>query len=209
MALAFPYGLAGLAVLAYLPVAAHQDPWVNWGDPSTLSRLFDHLTGEGIREAYASEIGHMGSDIFVALARWCELAGGPVFPVVFLACACLLPAISLRWCAAAFPLGLLADLLFSVFINPMGQADLQTGVPGALALAFILATGLGRERARREYSWLWLVVGVVIVGWTTQHRWDDRVGDDLAGVSWKTHWGMCRRSFTRSLLHAQHRELHK
>ncbi len=37
---------AGLAVYAYLPLSASHSPLLNWGDPSTLQRLYWHVTGK-------------------------------------------------------------------------------------------------------------------------------------------------------------------
>lgn len=38
-------GLAGLAVYAYLPIAASRNPVLNWGDPDSAGRLFRHVSG--------------------------------------------------------------------------------------------------------------------------------------------------------------------
>jgi hypothetical protein len=40
---------AGLLVYAYLPIAASRKPVMNWGDPSTVSAVWDHITGKQYR----------------------------------------------------------------------------------------------------------------------------------------------------------------
>jgi hypothetical protein len=45
--------LAGLAVYAYLPIAAARAPLLNWGDPRTLQRFWWHITGRQF-QAYFS-----------------------------------------------------------------------------------------------------------------------------------------------------------
>src|SRR5262249_2521154 len=35
----------GLGIYAYLPIAAFRSPLMNWGDPRTLERFLDHITG--------------------------------------------------------------------------------------------------------------------------------------------------------------------
>ncbi len=46
LAVAMAAGLVlGLAVYAYLPLAAHRDPPVNWGDPRTWERFYSVVTG--------------------------------------------------------------------------------------------------------------------------------------------------------------------
>jgi hypothetical protein len=40
---------AGLLVYAYLPIAASRKPVMNWGDPSTVSAVWDHISGKQYR----------------------------------------------------------------------------------------------------------------------------------------------------------------
>ncbi|MBM4162267.1 MAG: DUF2723 domain-containing protein [Ignavibacteria bacterium] len=49
--------LVGLSVYGYLPIRSAADPPLDWGDPETLSRLFDHLLptgGQGIQRLFAA-----------------------------------------------------------------------------------------------------------------------------------------------------------
>jgi hypothetical protein len=40
---------AGLLVYAYLPIAASRKPVMNWGDPASISAVWDHVTGKQYR----------------------------------------------------------------------------------------------------------------------------------------------------------------
>lgn len=139
-----PWGLLGAAVVLYLPASAASDPWINWGDPSTAGRLWSHLTGASIRSSFAGEMGAGGAAAQHAAARWLDLAGGGAGAL--LVPLGLLSGLWVRprrvWAAGAVIVG--ADAAFSVFVNPMGQASLQTGVPGAWGLGLLAAVGLGQ-----------------------------------------------------------------
>ncbi|MCB9553997.1 MAG: tetratricopeptide repeat protein [Myxococcales bacterium] len=136
--------LGGLCVL-YLPLRAAADPWRNWGDPSTLPALWDHLTGARIRAAYAAQFGHFDP---AALATWAEqlVFGAPVLATLGLAGFVRL---------ARRPLGLvvpaiwLCDAVYAFALNPMGLADQQNGVPGAVALAVGAAAAIDALAPRR------------------------------------------------------------
>ncbi len=53
-------GLAGLAVYAYLPIAASHGPLLNWGDPDSANRLFLHVSGWIYQANLASSHGGLG-----------------------------------------------------------------------------------------------------------------------------------------------------
>ncbi|MGB0588151.1 MAG: tetratricopeptide repeat protein [Myxococcota bacterium] len=141
-----PWGLFGAAILLYLPAAASRSPWLNWGDPSSLDALVSHLTAAGIRDAFSEEMGVVGGDTLHALVAWFSNAAGGFWPLVF--GVVLLGGLWVRarvvWGVAL--LACLGDAAFSVLLNPMGQADLQTGMPGAWALALALALVAGDVR---------------------------------------------------------------
>jgi hypothetical protein len=54
---------AGLLVYAYLPIAASRKPVMNWGDPVTASRIWDHVTGKQYR-GYIKTEGEQNSAQF-------------------------------------------------------------------------------------------------------------------------------------------------
>jgi hypothetical protein len=141
-----PWGVWGAAIVLYLPAAASRDPWLNWGDPSSLQGLWSHLSAAGIRDAFSEEMGVIGGDTWHGIVAWLTNAAGATWPVaVTLALAGGLWVRSKSaWLIALA--ACLADAGFSVLLNPMGQEDLQTGMPGAWALALVFALMAGDAR---------------------------------------------------------------
>lgn len=180
---ALPWVLLGGMIIVYLPVAAGRGPWVNWGDPSDLASLWRHLTAQGIRESFADEMGAGGVAALNAARAWATLVsgGGGIWLIVPLLVALLVR--SERWIAAAVIWVIGADAVFSIWLNPMGQADLQTGVPGAwglsLGLALVVGATGGPMWSQRLMPWF----TAALVAWVGAQRWDDRTPDTLAG-SW-------------------------
>lgn len=136
--------LGGLCVL-YLPLRATADPWRNWGDPSTLPALWDHLTGARIRAAYAAQFGRFDP---AALATWAEqlVFGAPVLGALGLAGFVRLVR---RPLGLVVPVIWLCDAVYAFALNPMGLADHQNGVPGAVALAVGAAAAIDALAPRR------------------------------------------------------------
>ena len=56
-------GIAGLAVYAYLPIAASRGPLMNWGDPDSANRLFLHVSGWIYQANLASSQAGFGEQI--------------------------------------------------------------------------------------------------------------------------------------------------
>ena len=149
------FGLGALCLL-YLPVRAATMPARNWGDPSTLSSFWAHVSGRSIQDAFESEMLRL--DLF-HLGYYGKLYVGQLWgqtgPALLLAPAAPL---LLRGRAgvrvAALLAGLwLADALFSVFLNPMAQLEKQTGTLSlfsVLALAAIACSDLCRRAAVRR-----------------------------------------------------------
>ena len=176
------WGLAGAVILAYLPAAASRSPWLNWGDPSTPDRLLAHLTASGIRSSYAAEMGLSASGTVPALTQWAELAGGPAgwLAVGAVAIAAMVGRPRAAWIAIGS--AVVVDAAFSALLNPMGQADLQTGVPGALGLALGLGLAAGTVPLSRRAVAGSAIAGVAcLVGLAGTQRLADRALDDLAG----------------------------
>ncbi|MGM0574250.1 MAG: protein O-mannosyl-transferase family [Myxococcota bacterium] len=176
------WGLWGALVVLYLPAAASRDPWINWGDPSTPARLLRHLTAAGIRESFAGEMGAGGASAWLAVDAWAHLAAGPLpaLPLLVLLTGGLWVRGRPTWLAAVLLLGV--DAVFSVVMNPMGQADLQTGVPGALALALGLAMVAGSRDVDDRTRWGLAVAVAVAVGLAAADRPADRPTDEIAGA---------------------------
>ncbi len=148
-------GVAGALVLAYLPIRAATDPWRNWGDPSTLAALWDHLSGGRIRRAYASAMGGAAPfdvNLFTAalqLGRQLSWAG--IVGVVGIVLLCLR-----RRSAGLLLFGVWGvDLLFTTLVNPMGMADRQTGLITTFAAVVAIGYGgavIGRRFVTRHFS---------------------------------------------------------
>ncbi|MBV9493935.1 MAG: DUF2723 domain-containing protein [Acidobacteria bacterium] len=70
--------IGALAVYAYLPLAASHNPPLNWGDPDSLARFVDHVTGKQYRGYLKSTSGQFDT-ILTTLGRdlgpgWAPLA---------------------------------------------------------------------------------------------------------------------------------------
>ena len=183
-----PILFVGALIIAYLPLAAGRETLTNWGGGSvaTMSGLWDHLTASGIRDSFAEEMGsqdHLGHQI----STWMDLAGGELFPVLlglFLLSYFWMPQ---RRIFVAMLAVLIVDMLFSCFINPMGQQDLQTGMPGALMLGIgvSLTAGLSRfpsPKFRRVAEVARVTVLIALSVMQIGERWHDRDTDSVAGM---------------------------
>lgn len=65
-------GLAGLAVYAYLPLAAARSPLLNWGDPDSPGRLFRHVSGwiyQTNLSAGGAQMGHQAGRLLGIVVR--------------------------------------------------------------------------------------------------------------------------------------------
>jgi tetratricopeptide (TPR) repeat protein len=148
----------GGAIVCYLPLRAARDPAANRGDPRTLGRVVEHLAASRIRRAFSGEI--MSRDLAVVGRHLGEFLG--LLERQLGIPALLAAAGGLGWLLAHRrhrPIGLLTlgvvagEILYAAWINPMGIADLQCGVPAQLALSVAAGVGvgvaarrLGRER---------------------------------------------------------------
>jgi hypothetical protein len=150
---AWVLGLTGLAYAATLATAAG-GPVHNWGDPSTLDRLWAHMTARDIRSAF----GDAMTPNTTTLAVWsrvlaAELWSGLGLHLV-LAGAGLLAMLRTGSHAVARVLALLLALewIYAVALNPMGLRDAQNGQALALFLAAVSggAIGLGVEALGRR-----------------------------------------------------------
>lgn len=178
---AVPIGLFGALVILYLPLASLRDPWLDWGDPETPARLLRHLTASGIRESFAGEMGAGGEAGLRSLFAWARLAAGPI-PWLPLSIAGAAVALARpRGPAVAMALVVAGDALFSALLNPMGQADLQTGLPGALALAGLLALLAGSLPGPRPAHLAALTAVLLCVLSAASEHLGDRATDEWAG----------------------------
>ncbi|MFT5433750.1 MAG: hypothetical protein ACI9OJ_004458 [Myxococcota bacterium] len=134
----------GAIVIAYLPIRAMSGPWRNWGNPSSASALWDHLSGARIRDAYGSEMAsgqRFDVNLEIALGQLGEQVSWIGFFAVGGLCWLALTRGRTHW--ALVLLGVwFADVLYTVVLNPMGMVDLQTGVVATLITAIAGGVGL-------------------------------------------------------------------
>ena len=157
----------GLAVL-YLPVAAARDPVMNWGDPSGLGGVLDHLTGARIRRSFEGRIGTVsmamwGANLRLAVGTLAEgtLAMWPLAAVGLAGLAVRDPVTSVALAGV-----LLGDLAFATRVNPMGIRDLQVLVPTTVMLGVLAGVGievlarLARHRGHARWGPLVVAAGL-------------------------------------------------
>jgi tetratricopeptide (TPR) repeat protein len=174
---------AGALVLVFLPLAASRDPWRNWGDPSTPGRLWEHLTGARIRRMFESEMSAWNGAVLAAHARlYARLVWDNLGPLLLPAAAGAVWLVRRRPAVfAATALGLLADAVFSIRLNPMGLAELQTSVPSYLLLdlwagvgAVWTARALARALAQRPQAIAAALLALALGLWTPLWLGSDR-----------------------------------
>lgn len=181
----------GALVLLYLPLAAGRAPWRNWGDPSTLDRFAQHLTGARIRRMFQAEMGGWDAAVLLGNVRlYARLVWEQVGPLLLPAAAGAAWLLRRRTAVfAATALGLLADAIFSVRLNPMGLAELQTSLPSYLLLDLwagvgivLAARGLARAFPARPTLAAAAVVVPVVALWAP--LWlTSPGGRDLSGAA--------------------------
>jgi hypothetical protein len=148
-----PLVAIGALIIAYLPLASARNPVLDWGDPETPARIFQHLSAARIRGASHLD-GMMLADAPPALLvvrQWLE--SWPLVPAALLAL-----TIGLRRAPLAVlaPVALLcADLAYAVWINPMGAADRQVGHVALASTALLGGAGAAwiGSRLRSRGAW--------------------------------------------------------
>jgi tetratricopeptide (TPR) repeat protein len=81
----------GLSCYLYLPIRAHADPLMNWGNPDTLGRLFAHLTGKQYAlktfslplELFPVRLVRLGRELIAEIPVLFMLAAVPGLPGLF------------------------------------------------------------------------------------------------------------------------------
>jgi hypothetical protein len=163
--------MAGAAI-AYLPVrsASGRAPVLDWGHPERASTLLAHVSAQGIRSAFDDEIGAVDEERLAPRAESLieDVADqvGPIAPL-----AALLGLVWLarqrrsRWPAAALIAIGAGDLLYALWVNPMGQTDWQNGVPLALCVSAGAGAGVAwlSRFLRSAGPFVGAVAGVLLV----------------------------------------------
>lgn len=157
---------------AYLPVrsASGHAAVLDWGHPDQAGTLLAHVSARGIRSAFDDEIGALDQERLgpraEALVEDIADHVGPIAPL-----AALLGLVWLarqrrsRWPAAAlFVIGA-GDLLYALWVNPMGQTDWQNGVPLALTVSAGAGAGVAwlSRFLRGAGPFVGAVAGVLLV----------------------------------------------
>jgi hypothetical protein len=141
--------LSGLGIFA-LVAAASRNPELNFGDPADLSGLWEHLSAQSIRSAFSGE-GAMGIWAESWHQHWEFLmsdVGWVLLVLAFGSLVWLRRSLLVRslWGVAVL------DFAYSLFINPMGRKDLQTGMLTVFALvtlAVLAVVGVYQVLSRR------------------------------------------------------------
>jgi Flp pilus assembly protein TadD len=156
--------LGALATI-YVPLASLRDAPIDWGDPETPARLWDHLSGGRIRRAF---VGRMLNPAWVPLdapALGRMILGDLGLPLLLLAAVGLFGTIRsnrrVGWLVVAVAV---VDAAYCVLLNPMGIVDRQVGFP-LLAMISLLAGGglITLARVRRDRGWRAFAAVVAVV----------------------------------------------
>ncbi|MEE2788618.1 MAG: DUF2723 domain-containing protein [Myxococcota bacterium] len=153
----FIAGVWGCGVIAYLPIRASTAPWRNWGDPSTLNAVWDHFWAARIRAAYSGQMGQFDLEV---LSTFGGQVSGP-FGVFIVVGGLGLILVSRTPIGRTLLAILVADVFYSVFINPMGVRDAQNGIMTVVVLIAGVAVSFHQLLKSRFNHWL-LGVGLGI-----------------------------------------------
>jgi hypothetical protein len=135
------FAFAGLAIYAYLPIAAWRSPILNWGDPKTLQRLWWHVSGRQYQVFFSFSpeqmAGRAGELIRLAgreFGPWWLPAG---LALTFAGCAALLKKD--RVMLGFLSLVVISDLLYSLNYEIAEDKDayyLPVFIAAAIAAGF-------------------------------------------------------------------------
>jgi hypothetical protein len=140
--------MAGAAI-AYLPVrsASGHARVLDWGHPDQLDRLSDHLSAQRRRDAFSDQSGVVeGAQQAPPVTSLVEESAdhlGPIAPLAALfGLGWLARQRRSRWVAAALAVIGAGDVIYALWVNPMGQAGWQNGVPLALVVSICAGAGV-------------------------------------------------------------------
>ncbi|MEE2757178.1 MAG: DUF2723 domain-containing protein [Myxococcota bacterium] len=173
--------ISGSIVILYLPIRSLQSPMRNWGDPSSLTTLWDHFWGARIRVAYGDQIGNLDFDTLTLFLEQLVL-NAPL--LAGLGLAGLL--VTVRKKHGSFIVAVLViDLFYSILINPMGVRDQQNGILTVACLGISAALLIDSMLSKLKHSPLLrptLLTGICVSGlvfFPGYPRADDRGLDQL------------------------------
>ena len=131
----------GALLIAYLPLAARRGPPLDWGDPRTLERLWEHLTADRIRRSYAAKMFvESGKETAALFSQLSEL--WPLLPAAALGAILGLRRRATAVATTVVLAALALDLTYASFVNPMGIVDRQDGHFSGAWLTLLAAGGV-------------------------------------------------------------------
>ena len=153
-------GLVAAPVIAAIPIASWRQPALDWGDPETLGRLYEHLSAGRIRTAYADRMGGLDEGAAVFGGQLAEL-----WPLLVpLLIGAFLVGRRARGTLFAILAVLAADLVYGAFVNPMGAVDRQVGHAAGAAIALLAGLGVGAAvQSTRSRAGEWTAVSFAAV----------------------------------------------
>ncbi len=155
----FPSFLVGLLFYLYLPIRAATDPIVNWGDPDSFSRFFDHVSGVIFQDKMFA-----GGDAFIQQTQWffSSLPGELAWGGLLLALVGLVTLFRRQRL-----LGVFSILVFCVTVLWSGNytiLDVEAYyLPAIVMVGLWAAIGLGRVGERYGLKGV-LALGIALLG---------------------------------------------
>lgn len=147
------FGSMGALVLFYLPLSSARQPMMDWGDPETFARMFEHVSAGRIRLAFSEA----DPERWPFVVRLAELGAAWV-----LALYAMIGARDRRLVFALCGLAAL-DIVYATVVNPMGIADAQVGHHAAGAVAALAGLGAGTAAARVPRLWASMTLAAILV----------------------------------------------
>ena len=173
--------LALIAVYAYLPLAASHNPPMNWGEPDTLGRVIDHITGKQYRGYISS--GKNEQQLGDAITYTMREFGPPWLPLALLLSAAGL-VLAFRRDRALFlflALVIAANLAWIIIYPIVNDRDAYL-LPTHVALILAAAYGGARLAKKPQLAVALLVLPIVaaIAAWPYRDRSRYFIAKDIA-----------------------------
>lgn len=164
----------GLLPYLYLPICAATNPVLNWGDPDSLGRFYDHVTGAMFRDVMFA-----GSDVFLRQVSWFFTSltgdfawGGLLFALIGLVTLFRRHRLVAAWSFLVF-------LVAVLWAGNYGILDVEAYFLPAIAMVGLWCA-VGLDAVRRKVGIAeTFVAGVILVGVNLRMNYQDadRAGD--------------------------------
>ncbi len=161
LAVAFSF-LIGCAIYAYLPIAASRAPVMNWGNPDTLERVWNHISGRQYQTYFSLSADQMQRQVSSFLRVMFEEFGRPWLPAgLLLATVGLFSLWRRDWrLLVFFVLIITCNLLFSIGYEIAEDKDAYS-LPIFLVIA--IAAGFGAHAILASFEGRKTVIAAIIV----------------------------------------------